>query len=367
MRSELETAERASKAESVLVVDDEAGVREVVQMALRDSGYPCHAVSSAREAIELLSSEPVALVITDLRMPGDDGVWLLHQVQEKSKDIAVIMVTAVRDLRIAIDCLKQGAYDYITKPFDMSDMLFSVRRALERRELILMNKEYQRNLEHMVNERTAELHSALDALHATYRETLQALVASLDAREKETTNHSLRVTEYTTFLARQVGIPESEIVQISWGALLHDIGKLGIPDSILLKPGLLDPEEWRIMRRHPTIGHQILKGVTFLDQARELVLCHQEQFSGAGYPNHLKGEEIPLGARVFAVCDTLDAITSNRPYRQARSFEQAYTEMINAQGEQFDPEVVSVFAGVPLDTWKEIRRQSLPPGVTPPN
>jgi DNA-binding NtrC family response regulator len=141
-------------AEAVLVVDDEAGVREVVQMALLDSGYRCHAASSARQAADMLNAESIALVITDLRMPGEDGVWLLHQVQEKSRDIAVIMVTAVRDLRIAIDCLKQGAYDYITKPFDMSDMLFSVRRALERRDLILMNKEYQRNLERMVDERT---------------------------------------------------------------------------------------------------------------------------------------------------------------------------------------------------------------------
>jgi putative nucleotidyltransferase with HDIG domain len=335
-------------------------------MALLDAGYRCRAASSAREAAEALDSEPVSLVITDLRMPGEDGVWLLHQVQEKSKDVAVIMVTAVRDLRIAIDCLKQGAYDYITKPFDMSDMLFSVRRALERRDLILINEEYQRNLELMVDERTSELHSALEALHATYRETLQALVASLDAREKETTNHSLRVTEYTTFLAREVGIAEQDIVQVSWGALLHDIGKLGIPDAILLKPGLLDPEDWRIMRRHPTIGHQILKGVSFLDEARDMVLAHQEQYSGAGYPNHLKGDQIPIGARVFTICDALDAITSHRPYRPARSFEQAYAEIVTARGEQFDPEVVDVFTGIPLDRWKDIRRMTLPPGAPMP-
>jgi putative nucleotidyltransferase with HDIG domain len=350
----------AHRDETVLVVDDEAGVREVMRMALLDAGYGCHAASSAREALKILEMEQMALVMTDLRMPGEDGVWLLRQVQENSKDIAVIVVTAVRDLRMAIDCLKKGAYDYITKPFDISDMLFAVGRALERRRLLLLNKEYQRNLENMVKERTSELHEALTALRGTYNETLQALVASLDAREHETTNHSLRVMEYTTFLARKVGVAEEDLVQIAWGALLHDIGKIGIPDAILLKPGLLDPEEWRIMRKHPIIGYQILDGVTFLEKARELVFTHQEQFSGAGYPNHLQANEIPQGARIFAVCDTLDAITSHRPYRQARSFEQAYAEVIYARGEQFDPEVVDVFAKIQLDAWKDIRQRTLP-------
>ncbi len=345
------------------MVDDEAGVREVVQLALVEQGYACRVAQSAREALDILESSPVALVITDLRMPEEDGVWLLHRIQEKNPDIAVIMVTAVRDLRMAIECLKEGAYDYITKPFDVNDMLFSVKRALERRTLILANKEYQRNLERMVRARTGELHAALAALHTTYRETLEALVASLDARERETTNHSDRVTEYTTFLAHEVGMSTEAITQVSWGALLHDIGKIGIPDSILLKPGLLDPEEWRIMRRHPTIGYQILKGISFLEEARQLVLTHHEQYSGAGYPSHLRGEEIPLGARVFAVCDALDAITSHRPYRPARSFEQAYAEIIAGRGEQFDPDVVDVFAGIPLDRWKEIRRQTLPPSA----
>lgn len=350
----------AHRDETVLVVDDEAGVREVMRMALLDAGYGCHAASSAREALKILETEQMALVMTDLRMPGEDGVWLLRQVQENNKDIAVIVVTAVRDLRMAIDCLKKGAYDYITKPFDISDMLFAVGRALERRRLLLLNKEYQKNLENMVEERTSELHEALTALQGTYNETLQALVASLDAREHETTNHSLRVMEYTSFLSRKVGVAEEDLVQIAWGALLHDIGKIGIPDAILLKPGLLDPEEWRIMRKHPVIGYQILDGVTFLEKARELVYTHQEQFSGAGYPCHLQENAIPQGARIFAVCDTLDAITSHRPYRQARSFEQAYAEIINAQGEQFDPDVVDVFARISLSAWKDIRQRTLP-------
>ncbi len=345
--------------EAILVVDDEAGVREVMRMALVGENYSCHVAASAREALQFLEADSIALVITDLRMPGEDGVWLLRQVQEKSTDIAVIVVTAVRDLRMAIDCLKKGAYDYITKPFDISDMLFAVRRALERRHLLLLNKEYQRNLENMVEQRTSQLHRALSALQTTYGETLQALVASLDAREHETTNHSLRVKEYTCLLARHVGIDDKDLLQISCGALLHDIGKIGIPDAILLKPGLLDNTEWKIMRKHPVIGYRILEGVSFLEQARELVYAHQEQFSGAGYPNHLKRDEIPLGARVFAVCDTLDAITSHRPYRQARSFEQAYAEIISVRGEQFDPEVVDVFAKLPLDVWREIRRRTL--------
>jgi len=345
--------------ESILVVDDEAGVREVMRMALVGANYGCHVAATAREALQMLETESIALVITDLRMPGEDGVWLLKQVRDKDPDIAVIVVTAVRDLKMAIDCLKKGAYDYITKPFDISDMLFAVRRALERRHLLLMNKDYQKNLEQMVEQRTSELHKALTALETTYSETLQALVASLDAREHETTNHSLRVKEYTCFLARHVGIPENDLLQISCGALLHDIGKIGIPDAILLKPGLLDPTEWKIMRKHPVIGYQILDGVTFLDQARELVLTHQEQYAGAGYPNHLRSDEIPIGARIFAICDTLDAITSHRPYRQARSFEQAYAEILNMRGEQFDPDIVDVFAGLPLDVWKDIRRKTL--------
>jgi len=203
--------------------------------------------------------------------------------------------------------------------------------------------------------RAKELEEALKRIEETYEETLFALVAALDAREHEVQAHSQRVSAYTVRLAEKMGISGEAIADIRMGALLHDIGKIGISDSILLKPGKLTPEEWVEMKKHPLIGYRILEGIKFLEGAAKIVYAHQERFDGRGYPRGLKGEEIPLGARLFAVSDTLDAMTSDRPYRKAMTFDVARDEIIRCRGSQFDPEAVSLFLGIEKEEWLAIK------------
>jgi putative nucleotidyltransferase with HDIG domain len=261
------------------------------------------------------------------------------------------------DVSTAVDSLRMGAFDFVTKPFDMPSIRRAVKRALERRQLLVENRSYQEELERKVRERTEELNGALKEVEESYRDTLEALVTSLDAREHETQAHSQRVREYTLTLARKIGLKEEDLVPVGRGALLHDVGKIGVPDSILLKPGKLTSEEWVEMKKHPAIGFEILRSIKFLESAAEIVLSHQERWDGKGYPNGLEGPDIPLGARIFAVVDTLDAMTSDRPYRKALSYQAALDEIRRCSGTQFDPRVVEAFLGMPSDLWKNIHDQ----------
>lgn len=206
-----------------------------------------------------------------------------------------------------------------------------------------------------IRSKSVELEGALRLVESTYDATLKALTAALDTRDSETEGHSQRVTAYTARLAREMGISGTHLVSITRGALLHDVGKIGVPDSILRKPGPLSPEEWALMRQHPTLGYEMLREIEFLRPALPIVLHHQEKYDGTGYPSGLKGDAIPLGARIFAVCDTLDAITSDRPYRAARSFAEAAAEIRRAAGTQFDPAIVEAFLRVPESHWMAIR------------
>jgi len=206
----------------------------------------------------------------------------------------------------------------------------------------------------LVEERTLELNGALREVEESYRFTLEALAAALDAREHETQAHSQRVREYASALAERLGLQGEELIHVGRGALLHDVGKIGVPDSILLKPAKLTPQEWIQMKRHPQVGHEILRVIKFLEPAAEIVLTHQERWDGAGYPSGLRGTEIPLGARIFGVVDTLDAMTSDRPYRKALSFEAAWEEVRRCSGSQFDPRVAEAFLSIEPGIWKGI-------------
>jgi response regulator RpfG family c-di-GMP phosphodiesterase len=266
----------------------------------------------------------------------------------------VIMISAVKDIESAISAMSKGAYDYVTKPFKLNEVALNARRAINNRKLILEKIQYKKNLEIKVEERTRELKDALDKLNATYTNTLTSLVLALDARDTETQGHSLRVVQFSLTLAGLLGITDSGLLQIlEYGALLHDIGKIGIPDAILRKPGSLSPKEWDIMKRHPTLGYKIIEGIDFLKDASLVVLHHHEKFDGSGYPMNLSGDAIPLGARIFAVADAVDAMTSERPYRGALTFEEATAELKKFEGIQFDPAVVHSFFKVPLSFWKK--------------
>ncbi len=344
-----------STRSKILIVDDEPNVRAVLSRHLADNNTECVASHSAFDALNKIKGNRFSLVISDVMMPGMSGVELLRFIKKQDAETAVIMITGLMDINTAVDSLRMGACDFITKPFDLPTIRRAVDRALERRQLLVENRYYQEELEKKVRERTFELNGALHEVEESYKITLEALVTALDAREHETQAHSLRVREYTLTLAGQLGLAGEGLIQLGRGALLHDVGKIGVPDSILLKPGTLTPDEWIEMRKHPRIGFEILQNIKFLSPAAEIVLCHQERWDGGGYSSGLAGKDIPLGARVFAVADTLDAMTSDRPYRKAMTFEMAIAEIRRCCATQFDPIVVEAFLSVPSDTWHNIR------------
>jgi len=337
--------------ERVLVVDDEESIREVVSTLLRSAGYKCSQAGSGVEALALLDSgEEFELMLSDLMMAELDGIGLLERTKERYPDMPVVMVTAVHDISVALAAIRNGAYDYLCKPFEREQLLATARRALENRRLKLENRAYQTNLEALVAARTEQLERSYDI-------TLQALGDALDLKDAETEGHSRRVTAFTIAIARQMGIPKHQVNVIARGAFLHDIGKMAIPDDILRKPAKLTTEEMRIMQEHCYRGYQMISRIPFLGEAAEIVYSHQERFDGTGYPRGLKGEEIPLGARIFAIADTLDAMTSDRPYRKAKSLTEARKEINDWAGRQFDPKLVEVFLGMDDKIWEDLRNE----------
>src|SRR5260221_2427450 len=341
----------------ILVVDDEETIREIVSSMLTTAGYKCRQAASGMEALALLESgEEFELMLSDLMMADLDGIGLLERTKERYPDMPVVMVTAVHDVSVALSAIRNGAYDYLLKPFDREQLLATVRRALENRRLKLENRAYQTNLEALVTARTEQLRQSVTTLEQSYDITLEALGNALDLKDAETEGQSKRVTAFTIAMARAMGLSAGQIRVIARGAFLHDIGKMAIPDAILRKPGALDPDETAIMREHCYRGYQILKRIPFLAEAAEIVYSHQEKYDGTGYPRGLKGEQIPLGSRIFSVADTLDAMTSDRPYRAKLPFTTARDEIQRWSGRQFDPQVVTTFLQMPEHIWDDLRK-----------
>ncbi len=341
----------------ILVVEDEENIRELVREHLEDEGYEVILAQDGADGLEKFSSNlDVGVILSDIKMPKMDGLTLLRKVKEISPQTVVIMMSALTDIQSAIKAMNAGAYTYVTKPFKIIELSLVVKRGLEKRKLLHENYMYQKHLEDLVRQRTEELEFAYAELNEAYNSTLEALVTALDARDTETEGHSIRVTEYTMELARLMNITDHEFLDaLNKAALLHDIGKIGIPDAILRKPGKLTPEEWEIMKKHPLIGYEIIKKIKFLERSAPIVLHHHERWDGKGYPDGLKGEEIPLGSRIFAVADTIDAMTSDRPYRKALTFEIVSDELKKFKGIQFDPRVVDAFFKKPLKEWEKMR------------
>jgi putative nucleotidyltransferase with HDIG domain len=344
-------------AERILVVDDEDPIREIVCSMLAAANYKTRQASSGLKALAILDAgEEFELMLSDLMMADLDGIGLLERTKEGYPDMPVVMVTAVHDIAVALAAIRNGAYDYLLKPFEREQLLATVRRALENRRLKMENRKYQTELESLVDARTEQLQNAMANLERSYDITLEALGDALDLKDAETEGHSKRVTAFTIAIARAMGLPRDQIAVIARGAFLHDIGKMAIPDAILRKPAKLDPDEVTEMREHPYRGYQMLKKIPFLTEAAAIVYSHQEFFDGTGYPRKLKGDDIPLGARIFAVADTLDAITSDRPYRKARTIAEAREEIKIWSGRQFDPEVVKTFLEMPENIWADLRK-----------
>jgi putative nucleotidyltransferase with HDIG domain len=355
--SPVENDGAAAQPPTVLVVDDDRAVRDVLSAVLREEGYPVRQAASADAALQMLRGDDLPLLLCDVKMPEHDGFWLLDHVMQRHPHAAVVMLTGFGDTESAVDCLKRGAADYLLKPPRVTELVRAIERAWSKSRLTQARARYHQGLARRVRERTAELTAALARVGQSYSHTLVALVNALDAREHETSDHSQRVVRYTLAIARRMGICESDNEDIGRGALLHDIGKIGVPDSILLKPGPLTHPEWAEMRRHPEVGYHILSTIDFLRPAAEIVLTHQERWDGGGYPYRLRGEEIPLGARIFAIADTLDAMTSDRPYRKAATFAQARQEISRCGGTQFDPCCVEAFRQIPDEELESLRRE----------
>src|SRR3954465_13724068 len=344
--------------ERILVVDDEEPIREIISSMLSAAGYKTRQAASGMEALAILNSTgEFELMLSDLMMAELDGIALLERSKEKYPDMPVIMVTAVHDISVALGSIRNGAYDYLLKPFEREQLLNTVRRALENRRLKVENRAYQTNLESLVNARTEQLRKTMYDLERSYDITLEALGDALDLKDAETEGHSKRVTAFTIAIARAMGLGSEKIRVIARGAFLHDIGKMAIPDAILRKPGALTPDETEIMKEHCYRGYQMLRKIPFLQEPAEIVHSHQERWDGTGYPRGLKGEQIPLGARIFSIADTLDAITSDRPYRAAQTIQAAREEIQRWSGRQFDPSIVEIFVTMPESIWRDLRRE----------
>ena len=343
----------------VLAVDDDPAACKLVALMLPAPVFYCTTASSGAAALARLQAGPFDAVISDLQMPGMGGLELLAQVRSVFPHIAFLVTTGVDDVEVGVRAMRCGADDYLVKPLHESAVLASIENALYKKRLEREVESYRLHLEEMVSERTHEVQAALQHIEHTYEHTLQALGAAIGLRDHETAGHSQRVCLFSLEIARTMGWTSEQLRNLAQGAYLHDIGKLGVPDGILLKPGPLDAQERHRMQQHVQIGFDIIKDIPFLSDAAGIVLTHHERYDGKGYPRGLRGEEIPVSSRIFSVADTLDAITSDRPYRRASSFEDARTRICELAGTQFDLEIVKVFLGIAENTWPTIaKRQS---------
>jgi response regulator RpfG family c-di-GMP phosphodiesterase len=342
----------------ILIVDDEPEITAILT-DLFSGHHDCATAGSAEEAMELLRKGEYELVVSDITMPGMSGLDMIPHVKSLSPNSVVVMISGMQTVESAIGALRLGAFDYVMKPFDLRQVEAVVKRALEHQELIVAKQRYEDHLEELVEQRTAELDHTLNSLEDAYRSTLKALTAALETRDLETHGHSERVVTYSLRLGREYGLDSKRMKSLEFGSLLHDIGKIGVPDLILRKPAKLTDEEWVLMKEHPLHGQQILRGIEFLEGAARVVAQHHEKWDGSGYPLGLRDEEIDLCARIFSVADAFDAMTSDRVYRKGKPYEAAAKELDDWAGRQFDPRVVEAFHRVPKSDWEELHAQSL--------
>ncbi len=321
--------------ERILIVDDEMAIRKLLRQKLSREGYHCEEADSAKEALDKMKPNPAELIILDIKMPGKSGIDLLPEIKVNYAGTAVIMATAVTETDTAIQCMKQGADDYICKPFNLDEVVLSVDKTLEKRRLELQIKEYQEHLQEKVDQQTREI-------RRLFLGAIEALVFALEAKDKYTAGHSRRVTKIALAIGRELSLPEDDVEDLRWGSLLHDVGKIAVDQSIQNKPSKLTPDEYEHIMIHAQIGAGIVKPVVN-DRVVEMVEHHHDHYDGTGLHQTVAGEDIPLGARILAVADAFDAMTSDRPYRPAMTVEEALQEIKRCAGTQFDPVVASAF------------------------
>lgn len=350
-----------SRRAKILIADDEATVRKLLSRALTDKGFDCTAVSDGFSVLKEMESGDYDLLLLDINMPGKSGIETLQEVISKYPDVAGIMLTAVSDIETAIESMKKGAYDYIIKPLDLDMLSVRIDKALDKRQLLLDKQNYQHMLEDTVHKQT-------DQIRKTFYNSITSLVHALEAKDEYTSGHSQRVAAIAVEIAKKLGMSDEKLQKIRFAGLVHDIGKIGVREAVLNKPGPLTEEEYRHVMNHCQLGERILSPVIEDKEILDMVKYHHEHYNGNGYPNRLHAEEIPEGAKILAVADAFsniieggsakkrrghgsqilavadsyDAMTSNRPYRKAMSIENAYAELEKEKGKQFDPVIVDV-------------------------
>jgi response regulator RpfG family c-di-GMP phosphodiesterase len=337
----------------ILIVDDEVYIQEVLKATLEDAGYGCVSVGTAEDALAALASQHFDLAFADIRMPGKSGTELLADIHNVYPDVVVIMVTAVDSAATAIDTIRAGAYDYIIKPFNLDHILISANRALDKRRLERANRDYQRHLEQMAEDRAAETRRLFYSM-------TQVLVRLVDLKIPFNSGHAVRVAELSRHLARELRMTDDGVRKVYLAALLHDVGMITAKDLFLTKAGALTAEERQHIREHSMMAEDVLRPILDDDEVLKNIRHHRERFDGTGYPDGLKGQLIPLGARVIAVAEAFDAMTRNRPYRLALGTEQAMAELRRCASTQFDLQVVTVFQDVYGRSFGDLSQQFAP-------
>jgi response regulator RpfG family c-di-GMP phosphodiesterase len=327
----------------ILIVDDEKMIYSIVARRLAKEGYACMMANNGREALGCFYQDNFSLIISDIRMPEMNGLELLKNVKAVRPKMMFIIMTAYPEIDMAVEAIRLGANDFIIKPVDLELMVFSVKKALERKRMEEEIEAHHKNLEKLVEERTSKLREALLVLKKTHLDSVKVLAGAIDAKDPYTRGHSDRVRRMSMRIGMKMGFSEERLENLVFGALLHDIGKIGIRDEVLQKKGQLTPEEYQYVQQHPLIGVKIVEGVDFFKDKISMIRNHHEHFDGSGYPDGLMGETIPLEARIIAVSDAFDAMTSLRPHRKAMPVEDVILEMGKGKGKQFDPRILEIF------------------------
>jgi putative two-component system response regulator len=330
----------------ILVVDDEEPIRSALKKFLTQQQFEVYAAGTGEEALEQLRRHRIALMLCDIRMPGTSGVDLVPQAIEAEPDLAILMLTAVNDATSAALCMQRGAMDYLTKPIELADLGRAVQRALRRRELQLENRQLNQWLKEEVTTRSAELHRERMKLERISIATLEALVNALEAKDPYMRGHSARVADLSATIANQLGLPEEQVETVRVAGRLHDIGKIGTRESVLNKQGALTPEEFEHVKQHVVIGSQILAPLAHLGNIIPAVRGHHERWDGSGYPDALRGDEIPLAARIIGAAEVFDALSTSRAYQEKMTAEQAVTRLADLSGSVVDPRVYEALAAV---------------------
>lgn len=361
---------RAMGKPNILVVDDDPAVGALLAETATASGYATVVVTDGAAALDRIRSGEFALVITDIRMPGLDGIELLRRIKAFAPEVEVIVVTALPDVERARDMIRLGASDFLTKPFRLGEVRSSVTRAIDKhlawRERWTQQQDLKAQVERQARqvreqlvtaqERSAALRDSLDTLRSAYDATIEGLMFALDSRDRASLGHSQRVAVFSEEIAKTLGVSGAELEAVRHGAMLHDIGNIAVPDALLQKAGRLTDDEWSHVRKHAEQGYRLVQSIPSLGRAADIVRQHHERYDGTGYPQGLAKDAIALGARIFAVADTFDAMTSHRPYRGVSTYREVCAELAGCAGTQFDPLVVDAFMRIPETTWTELRR-----------